>query len=162
VQEVGRGEAIRDDVAGLHELDGQLEGVGVGQATADDDAAVHEAVSARPGAAPSCRVPVRPGEVGDALDGAPVSSACQGGGQQMQQQELSRVGLGGGDGALLARMHQQHLVRDAGQLRARSVRDPERQRAALARLRHHQVDVRRLAGLRDADHQRLAQPQRRR
>ena len=74
---------------------------------------------------------------------------------QEEQRDLRGERLGGGDADLETRARVENRVDLARDLRAHHVRDRDRSRAVLARELHRLNRVARLAGLRDADHERV-------
>jgi hypothetical protein len=76
--------------------------------------------------------------------------------QQVQQRDLGREGLRGGDADLEPAAGVEHGVGLAGDLRAHQVRDRERPSAGHAGELHRVDRVARLARLGDADHERVA------
>ena len=143
--EVRAGETLRGHVAGLHELEGELEGVGVVETAADDDDALHEAVArgevAHHGSLGQ-RAFRRFRQLFEAVD---LDVAAEGVREQIERQQLPGVGLGGRDALLSAGPNEERRLGDARHRALVLVGDAERHGAGLAGGFQASVYVSRLA-----------------
>jgi hypothetical protein len=160
VHEVGGGEALGHDVAGLHQLERHLEGVGVDEAATDDHAVLHEDVALDELFDERAKLKGARGVFGDGFEVEPRRAVGpERVGQHVEVQELSRVRLRRRDRALAPAVHEERLVHDVRHRRRGLVRDADRAGPGGARVFEDAVDVLALARLRDADDERAPQLQ---
>ena len=153
VQQVGTRESLSHNVASLHQFQREFERVGVVQAAAQHHRMVHETIAL--GAA--CDVefererstsPLR-----QARQVVQLDARSQRISDQIEQQQLTGVCLGGRDRLLASGMHQKHMSGNARQRAGGVIGDPDRAGALVVGAFQHQIRVGGFAGLRNRDHQ---------
>ncbi len=113
MQQVGARESLSHDIAGLHQLESELEGIGVVQPAAYYQRVIHEAVSF--GAARDFRFESEGGlgplrNARQIVQGDVSSQRVR---QHVKHQQLAGVCLGGRDAFFPARMYQKNVLREA-------------------------------------------------
>ncbi len=160
MHQVGGGKSFRHHVAGLHQLQAELQRVGVIQPAADGHRARHEKIALGQvlNVFFQAQSPVHP--FGNAPQIVQLHVARERIREQVQREELASVGLGRRHAFLAAGMDQQRIFHQLRHHAARFVGDADRGGAALAGVGEHGVGVGRFAGLRNADHQHVPQVER--
>ena len=156
VQKIGRGKPLRHHVAGLHQLQRELEGIGIIQAAAHHHRRAHVPVALRERADLGLQAKRIRRQLRNPLQVGQPYLPAQGIRQQVEDQDLAGIGLGCGHASLAAGAHQEDVLGQARQRTGALVGDSQRQRSGGACPFQHQVGVGGFAGLRDSHHQRVA------